>query len=253
MPANPASSSARKVDQQQIDYTGYSTSYDESRFEGLGNRYLEAVRCAAFSKVMGACDRGDVVLDVGCGTGRGLTYLHAEGFRRVIGVDFTGAMLARARGKLDGLDGLHALLARGDGFRLPFRDDSFNVVITLNFLHMFRFELQARLVAELARVCRPGGLVVAEFDSIHKGLFVTRYLEQRRRADRTKFNSIREIGALFTRPMFDGRRVVGTGLPKLHVAMRYWPSLGLRLEALGHHLPLNWMSERVFVRARRVA
>ena len=165
MPANPASSGARKVDQQQIDYTGYSTSYDESRFEGLGNRYLEAVRCAAFSKVMGACDRGDVVLDVGCGTGRGLTYLHAEGFRRVVGVDFTPEMLTRAHAKSAvtsprAATPLHGttIFAHGDALALPVQSSSAD--LCTNAFGIRNVADRRAGIREMSRVLRPGGRVV---------------------------------------------------------------------------------------------
>ena len=115
---------------------------------------------------------------------------------------------------------------------------------------MFRFESQRELLGEMIRVCRPDGLLVCEFDSIHKGLFISRYLEQRRVARRTKFNNIREIRTLFPKERFASVRVIGTALPKAFRLLKFIPAWGERIESVAHHPPLNWLAERVIVAAR---
>lgn len=68
-----------------------------------------------------ALDRGDAVVEMGCGTGANLPYLHdAVGDDgRVVGLDFTGPMLARAarRGRREGWTAVD--LVRGDASRPP--------------------------------------------------------------------------------------------------------------------------------------
>lgn len=108
-----------------------------------------------------ALPAGGLALDVGTGTGD-LAFELArmtEG-ARVIGVDYTGGMLARAPGKAQhiGLDG-RATFARGDGQRLPFADGSFDAVTSAFVLRNFA-DLGAAY-AEMARVTRPGGRVIA--------------------------------------------------------------------------------------------
>jgi SAM-dependent methyltransferase len=51
-------------------------------------------------------------------------------------------------------------LALGDAFALPFADGSFDAAVALRLL--FHFPDPAPIVAELARVTRPGGVVVLE-------------------------------------------------------------------------------------------
>ena len=63
----------------------------------------------------------------------------------------------------------------------------------------------------------PNGLVISEFESLHKGLFFTRFWEQRRLRHRTKFNSILDIRRLFDRQVFEAVRIVGIRLPKAHL------------------------------------
>jgi ubiquinone/menaquinone biosynthesis C-methylase UbiE len=242
----------KKVDKRQIAYTAYAPEYDARRFTGRFNEYAEGVRIRAILGALGGVKTDAQVLDVGCGTGRGAMALARAGFSRITALDFTEAMLAIARDKQQRLDAPDAVrLVRGDAFALPFADETFDRVLSLNFLHMFRFSLQQDIVAELTRVCRRGGLVIAELQSIHKGLFVSRYPEQWRVRDHQKFNSIREVHQLFPRRRFAERRVIGTVLPKLYRLFAYAPDIGARVESISHVTPFNWLSSQVVVRARR--
>lgn len=237
-----------KVDKRQISYTNYAPHYDQRRYHGDVNEYIEHIRKLGLGRVLADVDRDDHVLDVGCGTGRGATSLAELRFRRVTGLDFTEAMLSQANEKRRQLNGaLRIDLVRGDAFKLPFPDACFDVVLSLRFVHMFRFELQQELTSELHRVCKPGGRVVVELESIHKGLFVTRYLEQRRVRTHQKFNSRSEVGQMFDPARFDDVRVAGTGIPMVHRALYRVPSFGERLERVCMYPPFNWMAAQVIV------
>ncbi len=241
-----------KVDRQHNDYTGQVASYEAKRFEGRHNQYLEILRCRAVRKAFAGLPRDALVLDVGCGTGRGIRYLASEGFYRITGLDYTAAMLDVARNHVRNLSSSAIVqLVQGDGFALPVPDRSIDVVLSLNFLHMFRFDLQQQLVQEMARVCRPGGRLVLEFESIHKGLFFTRYFEQQRLKHRTKFNSVWEIRRLFPKARFTSVRVFGTALPKLYRLFSRFPSVGMTVESVTLAPPFNWLAERVVVAAER--
>ena len=93
------------------------------------------------------------VLDVGCGSGAMLRALEEEGLlRRGVGVDRSAEMIAIAteRGSLGGLLSYETI----DGPRLPFPDASFDVVTSLL---SFRYLDWDPIVAEIARILRPGG------------------------------------------------------------------------------------------------
>jgi ubiquinone/menaquinone biosynthesis C-methylase UbiE len=69
-----------------------------------------------------ALDPGDTVVEMGCGTGANLPHLRErvgpEG--RVIGVDFTQGMLARARDRIDREGWRNVHLVRGDATEIEF-------------------------------------------------------------------------------------------------------------------------------------
>ena len=97
---------------------------------------------------------GEEVLDAGCGTGIFSRDFLAEGVR-VVGLDLSGPMLNRAVKKTAGYSFFGV---RGDILHLPFKDNSFDKVISVT---AFEFIADARsAVDELFRVARPRGSVV---------------------------------------------------------------------------------------------
>jgi SAM-dependent methyltransferase len=115
-------------------------------------------RLAAFGRIL-AKERIEAparVLDVGCGAGtyvRFLTGLHHE----VFGLDYSLPSLSRAVAA----DPRQACCyASGEAYRLPFRDGSFDLVVLIGVLQTL--EDPGRAVGEMARVVRPGGLIVFE-------------------------------------------------------------------------------------------
>jgi demethylmenaquinone methyltransferase / 2-methoxy-6-polyprenyl-1,4-benzoquinol methylase len=98
---------------------------------------------------------GDAALDVCCGTGDlAIELLDAVSTRgRVVGLDFSEAMLDAARRKSSQIEWV-----RGDALALPFADGEF-AAATIGF-GMRNLADPVRGFAELARVVRPGGRVV---------------------------------------------------------------------------------------------
>jgi demethylmenaquinone methyltransferase / 2-methoxy-6-polyprenyl-1,4-benzoquinol methylase len=92
---------------------------------------------------------GDDVLDACCGTGD-LAIADSRAGGKVTGLDFSPAMLARARGKAPGLEWIE-----GDLLALPFADASFDSA-TVGF-GVRNVEDLGRAIQELRRVLRAGG------------------------------------------------------------------------------------------------
>jgi SAM-dependent methyltransferase len=97
--------------------------------------------------------QGDVVVDVGCGTGVLAPHLLGAGWQRVLGVDASGGMLARAALRAPG-----AAWVKGDAAALPV-DDAQADAVTSNFALMFIPE-PADALREMARIARPGAPIV---------------------------------------------------------------------------------------------
>jgi SAM-dependent methyltransferase len=88
------------------------------------------------------------VLDLGCGERRQLESLVARGCRAV-GIDPCPEAVSRCRAR-----GLNVVQGRGEA--LPFDDESFDAVVSRVVLP---YTDERRVVAEIARVLRPGGQV----------------------------------------------------------------------------------------------
>lgn len=99
------------------------------------------------------------VLDVGCGTGAPACRLAREFGVRVTGITTSeeGIAAARARAAAEGLSARTAFEQR-DGMDNGFADASFDRVWVLESSHLMR--ARDRLMAENARVLRPGGRLV---------------------------------------------------------------------------------------------
>jgi SAM-dependent methyltransferase len=105
---------------------------------------------------LAAVGPADDVLDSGCGPGLVACAL-APHVRSVTGADLTPAMLERARSLAKTRELANVTFVPGDMERLPFPDAHFSAVVTrYTFHHLLAPE---RALAEMMRVCRPGGRV----------------------------------------------------------------------------------------------
>jgi SAM-dependent methyltransferase len=92
------------------------------------------------------------ILDVACGHGLITSPLAAEG-RCVFGLDYNQTAACSAAHK-----GLITL--RGDAFAMPVKDTCFDVVLSTEFLQQYGPGETNKLIGEMARVTRPGGVVI---------------------------------------------------------------------------------------------
>ncbi len=97
---------------------------------------------------------GRTVLDVGCRSGEGTAILGAAGATRAVGIERSDVELSPAQA---GVDGPVELLA-ADLASLPFADATFDLVV--GFDDIETLPERARLLDELRRVLRPGGVLL---------------------------------------------------------------------------------------------
>jgi 2-polyprenyl-6-hydroxyphenyl methylase/3-demethylubiquinone-9 3-methyltransferase len=95
---------------------------------------------------------GAKVLDVGCGAGLATNRLAKKSYK-VTGVDLAEGALEEAK-KRDQTNSVQYIKA--DAYKLPFEDESFDAVISLDFLeHVYEPQ---RVIDEISRVLKPSGL-----------------------------------------------------------------------------------------------
>ena len=126
---------------------GFFADLDQYHFEKL-HHLLRLVDFGGYA--------GKHVLEVGCGAGTDLVRF-ARGGAVVAGVDLSSSAIALARSNFE-QQGLAADLREADGERLPFPDDSFDLV----YAHgVVQYTANPRaLVAECRRVLKPGGQAI---------------------------------------------------------------------------------------------
>ncbi len=132
----------------QEGYDRWAASYEDNM------NPVQALEAEALARLLPDL-RDRVVLDLGCGKGRVARLALERGARETVGVDVSEAMLKAAAASLPAAS---VRWVRADGRTLPFKAASFDVVIcALMMGHVD--DLEAAL-SEIARVLRPGGLLL---------------------------------------------------------------------------------------------
>ncbi|MFC7262778.1 class I SAM-dependent methyltransferase [Streptomyces lutosisoli] len=149
------SPSAVTVDLPKVnDYNSFAEAYTAESETNLINGYYQRPAMLALA--------GDVagrrILDAGCGSGPLFAALRDRG-AIVSGFDASAGMLELARRRLgDGAD----LQVADLGSPLPYPDDSFDDVVAALVLHYL--EDWGPALAELRRILKPGGRLIASVD-----------------------------------------------------------------------------------------
>jgi SAM-dependent methyltransferase len=100
------------------------------------------------------------ILDYGCGSGGNTSFYASVGSVVAIEPDASAIRMAHARGG--------AQYCRGQGTQLPFRSEAFDAVVASDVLE--HIEDDGAAMAEIARVLRPGGVVIISVPA-HQWLF----------------------------------------------------------------------------------
>lgn len=99
--------------------------------------------------------RDQVILDVGCGYGRTLDELYHNGYRNLIGIDFSKGMIERGKRQFPYLD----LRVKEDA-SIALADASIDAVILFSVLTCIRTnQEQEELIQEIKRILKPQGIL----------------------------------------------------------------------------------------------
>jgi SAM-dependent methyltransferase len=132
---------------EQTRYLDESLHAD-ARHETVSPALLQAGVRQRMLKRMLAPRAGDLVIDLGCGSGRSLVWNHPGG-ADLVGIDVAPYFAREAIERAD--------LVLGDLRRLPFADGAFNAGYALDVFEHLSREGLAEVLAEIARVMPAGG------------------------------------------------------------------------------------------------
>lgn len=145
-----------------MDFDRFVSNYSDHvagavRLPACGDDFFLAAKGAELLKLLHA-HFGDIttlrILDVGCGIGL-LEHQLAGTASLLVGVDVAMEAVCYARQSIAG-----ASFAGFDGLHLPFSESTFDVAVAVCVFHHVEPRQQLALVNEMARVVRPGGMVV---------------------------------------------------------------------------------------------
>ena len=139
----------------------------EALFTGAGDAMRRAALAEIGREVKGRDQRTVQLVDIGCGTGRFLRQtLEAYPRLRAAGLDLSPNYLAHARRLLKPWP--HAEFIEGAGEAMPVADASQDILVSIYLFHELPQKVRESVIAEAARVLRPGGLFIVA-DSLQFG------------------------------------------------------------------------------------
>lgn len=150
-----------REEERSVDFDTYALRYEEAvdqsvSFTGRGSAFFAARKVEILEDIVtpriGSLENVSL-LDVGCGTGTTDRFFMPR-VRRLCGVDISEEMLERARAAVPDAD-----YCWYDGEKLPFPDESFDVVIAICVLHHVPMSNRYKLIDEMVRVARREGIV----------------------------------------------------------------------------------------------
>ena len=136
--------SKKHFDEQAADYDRRSTYY----YSRNGK-----ISCRDIAEQLKEVPYG-ALLDIGCGTGFLIDLLAEQRAARYSGVDLSDEMIRAAKGKA--IRG--AEFTAGSADKLPYPDESFDIVTCSQSFHHYPYPERAMLEAK--RVLKPGGLYI---------------------------------------------------------------------------------------------
>jgi ubiquinone/menaquinone biosynthesis C-methylase UbiE len=129
----------------------HAATYDEGQMSPTHRRFVE--------RVIGSCPPARVILDAPCGTGRYFEMVLAAG-RRIVGVDQSAGMLARARAKHSGV-----ALEKGGLQELDFEAE-FDAAMCIDAMEHVSPEDWPLVLGNFRRAVRGSGLIYLTVEHI---------------------------------------------------------------------------------------
>lgn len=170
-------------------YDDFAYVYDTRRYETKKQKITSTIALEVVSELIGNT-KNKLLLDAGCGTGRFTDFFIKEG-ANVISVDTSKNMLKFLMGK-----NLNAKAINADIFNLPFKNNSFDIVVcsqVLTHLHEYK-----RPLLEFKRILNSDGIIVIDIRNIFYPMhFIRKYILPKTEIDKdSRYNP--DITHIFT-------------------------------------------------------
>jgi ubiquinone/menaquinone biosynthesis C-methylase UbiE len=162
-PADPTQTHRHAAIRRRVrdEFDRWATSYDRSWLNELV--FFPTVRICQEEILRWQMLRGGGpfrLLDIGCGTGTFASLMASwPDAERVVGLDYSPVMVRQFAEKIGGSpQAARVHVVQGDSERLPFADDSFDVLTCGHSFH--HYPHQAAVIRDFRRVLRPGGVLI---------------------------------------------------------------------------------------------
>ena len=146
----------RRQKKERSIWRKLAKSYDDNTLTAYQDAYRQSI-----DKVNALLKPGQQVLEIGCGTGI-ISLGIAPKAGRVVSTDITPEMIAIARAKAREMALDNVIFRVCDGYHQPDADESFDLVLLFNILHVVKYP--STLLAEAKRLLKPGGYLVTATD-----------------------------------------------------------------------------------------
>jgi len=193
----------------KIDYSNISKTYDTHR-SFANSEVLQLIR---FGKI----EKGMKILDLGCGTGNLSAQLSDCILVDIIGMDKSLPMLEKASKKA-----LQVLCADADLCPLPFKNDSFDVVIMAYVIHHIKNRMD--LIKECFRILNDGPLILLtsshdQIERLHP--VINEFFPSLIEMDKERFPDITQLDSFLQRVGFKDIKHEELEITKIPIDMDY--------------------------------
>jgi len=232
----------------KIFYSDEAKVYNKTRFHTLYGQIFKDLQQEIIEEILEKIPLSSRILEVACGTGHTSTLLHKKGYR-FIACDLTQAMMQQAQRIFFNKPNA-PIFIEANAKQLPFANNTFDLVISTRFLHLFSYSEQEEILAQMIRVLKPGGKILIDFDNwLSRWLLVLPYfiynvLRYHRVAAHNFYNRIGPTKQILKDLSVIVTETKGVGGTHLVIPAFFSKALAKALGNLHKHPPLRVLSEQ---------